>query len=229
MQQKLIVVTCLLFMSMSLLMPSSASATIWVYDLSMEFSEGSDPGGMAPWLTAILDDGGTPGSVSLTMEATNLLENEFVFEWLFNLDPALDPANLNFSAPTKTGNFVDPVISTGVNSFQADGDGLFDIQFVFGDTNGPTTKFGLDNKAVVPETVMYTITAPNITASSFDFLSEESPEPPPDDPGPFPTAAKVGGINDLDESGWISVPEPITFLFFAIGTIGISQVRRRRR
>ncbi|MBW7905396.1 MAG: hypothetical protein LC135_02770 [Phycisphaerae bacterium] len=182
---------------------AAAQAAILTFELSVEFSGATPPAGAAPWLTATFDDGGSPGSVDLTLATTNLVSNEFVFRWMFNLDPVLDPTSLSFSAPSKTGAFTDPVINTGVDSFMADGDGKFDIEVVFSNAGGPANRFGAG------DSVKYTITGiPGLTAASFDFLSA-----PAGGHGPFPTAAHVGGIgaND-DESGWITVPEPSTGL-----------------
>ncbi|HMQ16165.1 MAG TPA: hypothetical protein PKC49_09345, partial [Phycisphaerae bacterium] len=141
-------------------------AAIIKFELSIEFSGATPPAGAAPWLTATFDDGGTPGSVDLTLETTNLVSNEFVFSWLFNLDPVLDPTSLSFSAPSKTGAFTDPVINTGVDAFMADGDGKFDIEVVFNSAGGPANRFGAG------DSVKYTITGiAGLTAASFDFLS----------------------------------------------------------
>ena len=128
---------------LGLLIPSSARAAAITFDLVFEFSGGTAPEGAAPWLTVTLDDGGTPGSVDLTLADTNLTGSEFVFEWELNLDPALDLNALVFSAPTKTGAFTDPIINTGVDAFMADGDGFFDIQFLFDNTDGAPTRFGV--------------------------------------------------------------------------------------
>ena len=202
----------------SLLVPASAQATIIQYTLCMEFSGAVPPEGAAPWLTATFDDGGTPGSVGLALEATNLTDNEFVFQWLFNFDPDLELDNLEFSTPTKTGSFNDPTISTGVNAFKADGDGYFDITVVFDNSGGADKRFG------VADAVAYTITSTEpITADSFDFFSETGGVH-----GIYPTAAHVGGIGPADaDSGWISTPEPASLFVLAFG--GLAWLGRRRR
>ena len=202
----------------SLLIPASAQATVIKYTLCMEFSGAVPPEGAAPWLTATFDDGGTPGSVGLALEATNLTDNEFVFQWLFNFDPDLELDSLEFSTPTKTGSFTDPKINTGVNAFRADGDGFFDIMVAFDNSDGVGKRFGMG------DAVAYTITSTDpITADSFDFFSEMG-----GGQGMYATAAHIGGIGPFDaDSGWISTPEPASLFVLALG--GLLWLGRKRR
>jgi hypothetical protein len=203
---------------LSLLIPASAQATMIQYHLCEEFSDAYPPEGAAPWLTVTLDDGDTSGSVDLLLEATNLTDNEFVFEWLLNFDAGLELGNLQFSAPTKTGWFTDPTIETGINTFKADGDGYFDIRVVFDNSDGGDKRFG------VADAVAFTITSTDsITADSFDFASETGGAQ-----GIYPTAAHVGGIGPDDaNSGWISTPEPASLFVLALG--GLAWLSRSRR
>ncbi len=186
------------------------------YALTYEFSGATPPEGPTPWLKATFDDGGSAGSVDLTLKTPNLTDAEFVFQWLFNLDPALDPNLLVFSAPVKTGMFTDPTINTGVNAFLANGDGMFDIQVRFDNTDGAVKRFG------VGDAVEYTITGiPTLTAYSFDYLSDMD-----GGQGTYPTAAHVGGIGPSNsDSGWISVPEPGALTLLLAGSLAL---RRRR-
>jgi hypothetical protein len=215
------------------MIPLSAQADVLSFSLSLEFShDGVPPGGPTPWLIATLDDENTPGTVNLTLEATNLLEDEFVFEWLFNLDPALDPTLLTFAETGRIGEFWGPYIDdpvkgneiTAPDLFQADGDGFFDIQVLFEATNGAKTKFGLHKDLVTAEVYSMSISSTDpITADSFNFPSYQD-----GGEGTYLTAAKIGGIGiDGNDSGWIAIPEPITFAFFAIGSVVL--MRRRTR
>ena len=212
----MLLIAAVIAMAIPMVGPSSAQAASVTFETSIEFSGGTPPAAAVPWLTATFDDGGSAGSVDLSLETTNLTGSEFVFEWLFNLDPALNLNSLNFSAPTKIGAFTDPAINTGVDAFMADGDGFFDIQFLFDSTDMVPLKFGAGDAAD------YTITGiPTLTANSFNFLSASG-----GGQGTFPTAAKVGGIGPDDESGWVSVPEPGTLSLLLLG--GLVMIRRRR-
>jgi hypothetical protein len=195
-----------------------ARAAVITFDLNTEFSGATPPAGAAPWLRATFDDGGGSGSVTMTLTALNLINQEFTFNWFFNLDPALNPNSLVFSAPAKVGAFADPAIATGVNAFQADGDGLYDIRLEF-DNAPPANRFGPG------DAVTYTITGiPTLTANSFNFLSA-----PAGGSGPFPTAAHVGGIGGSgDLSGWVTVPEPVTLGVLMLGVLPLSRATRRR-
>lgn len=206
------VVVCVL-----LVLSSVASGAMVSFDLSVEFSGATPPVGAAPWLNATFDDEGSAGSVILTLTTPGLTDLEFVSNWVFNLDTALDPTALVFSAPNKTGSFDAPAISTGVDDFKADGAGYFDIKMDF------STGGGLDARFGVGDTVEYAITGiDSLTANSFNFLSAFAVAH-----GPFPTAAHVQSIaGDEEDSGWTTVPEPATLSLLAIG--GCLLIRRRR-
>ncbi|MCH8840097.1 MAG: PEP-CTERM sorting domain-containing protein [Planctomycetes bacterium] len=178
---------------------------------------------------ATFDDGGTAGSVTLTMSAPNLTpdpngltDDEHVNEWNFNLDPNFDPTSLVFSSPTTVSGAFGPItINTGVNAFQANGDGFFDIMFMFSITNGAKIKF------TQGDAVSFDITGiPTLTANSFNFPSFQD-----GGQGTFPTAAQVLGIGDLDESGWITIPEPTSGMLLLAGCFagGLFAARRKRR
>jgi len=188
--------------------PPTSQAAIVAYDLCIEFSGATPPAGPSPWLRATFDDGDITGNVTLTMEDLNLTDTEFVSEWYFNLDPVLNLTNL-------TIDFYDVqsgTVSTGTDSFKADGDGLYDILFSF-PTSGD--RFG-DG-----ESSTWTFTLDGLTANSFDFLSL-----PDGGHGPYPTAAHVQGIAG-GYSGWITTPIPGAVWLFGAGLFGLIGMRRK--
>jgi hypothetical protein len=212
------------------LMAGQAKATTITLDLDLEFSGGTPPNGATPWITATIDDSlGGPNGVRLTMSAINLVGNEFIDDWYFNLDPALDPTLLSFSY---VGGQAANNINIGVNAFQADGDGKFDIQFDFPPPGQFTAKFTAGEQSIYD--LMYI--AP-ITASSFDFNSVEG-----GGNGTYTSAAHIQGIDpDASLSGWIgngngdnggggiqSVPEPGTLMLLAGGLMGLGYYGRKR-
>ena len=198
----------IIFLVAALSFPLPGQAAIVTYDLCVEFSDGTSPAGPAPWLRAAFDDDGDTGSVTLTMEDLNLTGTEFVSEWYFNLDPALDPTGLiiNFSAGQSGA------VSTGTDSFKADGDGLYDILFSF-PTSGD--RFGADQSST------WIFTLDRLTANSFNFLSLTG-----GGHGPYPTAAHVQDV-DGSYGGWITTPIPGAVWLFGAGLLGLIGVRRK--
>ena len=211
--------------AVSLVLAGAARGGVITFGLTEEFSGATPPEGTVPpaWLTVTIDDGAdvTDGIVTLTLAATNLTGSEKVKEWCLNLDPFFSPTNLVFSSPVKTGTFKDPTISKGTDAYQADGDGLYDIQFAFDQTGNTAKNFGAG------ESIGYTVTLSSggtLTASSFDFLST-----PAGGQGPYHTAAHVQSIGAGEDSGWITAPEPATLGVLATGTVFCLLAARRKK
>ena len=203
---------------------AEARATVITFQDSFEFSGGTAPVGSPPWLITTFDDGGTTGSVTmtLTLTATNATGSEFVGRYFFNLDPLLDPNQLTFSDPSKVGSFTDPMISLGANSFKADGGGYFDIKLDFATSGGAASRF------TSGDSVSYTITGPSLTADSFNFLSQQH-----GGQGTYFDAAHIQAIGPNSLSGWdtilppVPVPEPACVSLLVLG--GLAGILRRRR
>jgi len=189
----------------SLVLAGAARGGVIIFGLVGEFSGATPPAGSVPppWLTATMDDGAddTDGIVTLTLAATNLTGSEKVKEWLLNLDPAFDPANLVFSKVSATGAFTDPTIFRGTDAYLSGGDGLYDIKFAFNVAGSASNTFGAGDSIAFSVTLS---SGGTLTAASFDFLSA-----PSGGHGPYPTAAHVLGIGpDGEDSGWITTLPP---------------------
>jgi len=204
---KQIVPSFYLFMKKALLITTlSALATLiamsqasaLTFSLNFEFSDGQAPGGPPPWLTATFTDAGA-GHVTLTLAASGLIGSENVAGWYFNVSDAF-VGNLTFLDPAPVGQFDLPTIQQGLNAFQADGDGRYDILLSFTPGGIPSQVFGAG------ESLSYSISAPGLTAADFNHLSE-----PAGGHGPFFTAAHIQNTTGPGSggSGWIApIPEP---------------------
>ena len=167
--------------------PTRAPAATISMGLGFEFSGATAPSGPAPWATAVFDDDtGDPNTVLLTLSASGLVGDEGITRWLFNFDPALDVSKLGLAIGANSIGSV-PAIDLGLDAFQADGDGLFDIRFDF----PPPPSFGLE-WFTAGEQVIYTLShEAAINVSSFDFSSTPGPGMTS---GPFRTAAHIQNV-----------------------------------
>ena len=216
-------------MALAVALTIGTQAEALTFTLDQEFSGGTAPAGSPPWLTAVFAQQGA-NTVRLTMTATNLTGNEFIDEWLFNLNPLKDPTDLTFTHFSGETAVI-TTVADNTNSIPADGGGYYDIQFDF--PQPQSSRFGVGDQSV------YDITLAGLLESDFNFLAA-----PHGGNGVFHTAAHVLGIGTNDESGWIGdsngngngngngepppIPEPSTFLLFAAGLGSVAFLRKRR-
>ncbi|MFN6044452.1 MAG: hypothetical protein ACK49I_03170 [Verrucomicrobiota bacterium] len=201
-------------------------ATAATYQLSEIYGVDSvAPAGKTPWLTFTTTtlSGADAGKVQLEFYASGLVSPEYVDEWYLNIDPALDPKNLSFDSPVKTGSFSLPTINLATDGYKAGPDGRFDIRLAFSTSNagGGVNRFTSGDK--LSYIVSYSLGS--ISAESFDFLSK-----PEGAYGPYHSAAKVLSTGpDASGSAWInSVPEPGPPLqALVLGTALLTYFRRR--
>jgi hypothetical protein len=210
-----------------LAIPAQAATVTFNYDVV--FSSGAvAPDGPSPYLTATFDDGGSAGSVTLTMTVAGTVNAADVDQIYFNFDPSLDLSQLSFAygggstGPAAAGGGNNGIF-VGTDAYQADGDGLFDIYLNFPPPPGQQTA-----RWNAGETVIYTITSTQaITAQSFSFLSA----PGGGAGGPFLSAAHFLDTGPYaTDSAWVgAVPVPAALWLFGSGLICLARLARRNR
>jgi hypothetical protein len=197
-----------------------ASAASFTFNLSTVY-DGATPTGPAPYLTATFADV-SPNVVELTFNAGNLLGTEYVTEWDFNLDPAINPISLVGNV-AHTGGLAASSIDfrNANNEFKAGPSDFYDIEFIF-----PKANSG-DRLGIQVIQSIYQFTLPGLTAASFNFIAQGGNGPD------YYSAAHVQGIGP--NSSWIAsgpgvefddeqpspVPEPGSFALLGIGGIGL--------
>lgn len=200
-----------------------ASALSISFGLDFEFSGGTQPEGATPWATITIDDAADTGganSVRVTI-SNNLTDGEFISEFSLNLDPALDPTDLTFTAVNMSA-VSSSTFTTGVDAFQADGDGKFDMRLGL-----PPPPGAFAAKYTAGETLVFDLTfSAALSAADFDFGSASG-----GGNGTFRAAAHVQGIGlDDEDSGWIGpVPEPSVALLMAAGALAAGIAIRKQR
>jgi len=198
-----------------------ASAATLTYEFTNSFGA-TAPDGPAPWLTAVFDDGGSAGSVELTLTVSAAVGDADVSEVYFNLNDSLDATSLSFLRTGGTGPVTGDIsVYTGTNAFQADGDGIYDILL---DLPPPPGQQG--SRFQAGETLVFDITGiGSLTVADFNYIAEIGGSN-----GPFFAAAKVISTGEGGESSdWIGVvPIPAAVWLFGSG-LGILGWFRRRR
>ena len=170
-----------------------------------------------PWLTATLVDSGL-NTVNLTLQAPNLTGTEAVKNWLFNLNPSLDPSALSISVLNASGVTLNSVNTVNEH---AGGGLLFDFGFDFQTANNDPGRFTQGDQMVFQIS-----SAGPLSVADFNYQSSK------DSFGPFTTAAHIISIPTGEGSGWIGdgvpVPEPATVIAGCL-LLGILALRERSK
>lgn len=186
---------------------------------------GASPSGTSPWLSATFADGGTAGHVTLTMDASNLSSGEFVSDFFFNLDPSLQASSLSY---TYVSGVAYSGLDTVTNDSKADGDGLYDIRFLFPTASGD--RLGVGSGAAGSSSV-YDIFGSELNANAFYFLSCQKSDgcQSAGGAGPFYAAAHIQGIPG-SLSAWVApIPEPADAAMLVAGLALMAFLARRRK
>jgi len=188
--------------------------------IEYDYSFGSvAPDGPTPWMTAVFDDDGSAGSVTLRIDLAATVNGADVTELYFNLDPAMLATDLTITRTDGTGPSSGNIdIYTGVDDFKADGDGFFDIWL---DLPPPPGNDKFEGGEWLEFTIVGAGSAAGLVANSFNFMSLDA-----GGAGPFLAAAHVQstGPNGKD-SDWIApnpIPVPAAVWLFgsALGLLG---------
>src|SRR5258708_3568434 len=180
---------------------------------------GQARGGPAPWITATFTQISSH-DVRLISSSAGLTGLEDMKACYLNIVPALSSVLPHLTFTYASGAAA--TVSAAEDGFMADGDGLYDIRFTYGNGNngfnaGMTSTFDITDAS----------SGPTLSAASFFALST-----PAGGHGPFDAAAHVQNTTGpgIGGSGWVApVPLPAAAWLLAAGLGGLGAFARKRR
>lgn len=198
----------------------SQTTSAITYNLNYEFSGGTSPNGPSPWVVIDITD--VLGGVQIKINNSGLTSEEFNSATYLNLADVF-VGTLTWSVHNKSGTFDDPTIWQGLNAYQADGDGKFDVKLEFETGGGDSKRFGSGESI----TFLVTSSLSGLDATDFDLTSVVG-----GGQGVWHAAAHIQGISG-GTSGWIGdkqiVPDGgFTATLLGLGMLGLSFLARRK-
>jgi hypothetical protein len=227
MMQKRLVLASALLAALLVTLPTAFSSAYVQFELDTS-TNGDFPvkvNNANPALTATFTNAGAD-TVTLVLDATNLVSSEFIPFWLFNYVGDPDADNLAFSPIGGAAELESVVLSASqsLNGGSQVKAGLFNVLLNFRTSNS-------QNRFTGSESLTLTITGDGLTETDFLLPSINGPEN--SGVGGWYTAARIQGIPG-DKSGSIgttsaSVPEPASVAVWGLlGLVGLGCVHRRR-
>jgi len=200
-----------------------AQADTLIFNLDTVFSGSITPIGSTPWLSAKVSSTPDPNVLSLAFDVSNLTANgQYVDSIYMNFqNPNGTAADLNFLR-ADINPATSAVQQSATQTFKADGDGFFNLEFDFG--QALADRF-LGGSSAVQFAVFGAPLFP-LNVNDFNNTSINGPTP-------LFIAAHIAGIPIGDgqtSSVWITtaVPEPSTYLCLA-SFLGVGAFLMRRR
>jgi len=199
---------------------SSVQAATVTFEYNQSFGAVA-PDGPTPWATAVFDDGGTAGNVTLTMTASSNIGVADITSMYFNLaddsQVRLDMLTFTYSSGPEANS-----VDKATDGHRPGGDGFYDIHVDFpppgGQANFPAGAVSVYN--IIDSGGI-------LVAGDFNVFATPGPG---NTSGPFLSVARFQSTGGGEGSDWVgAVPIPAAVWLFGSGLLGLVGIARRRR